>query len=183
MKESYTMKHVKTYGDWLNETRNLEEIDMEQLKSEASKIKHCGDYGHLFVKSNDVWWCCGDADGSGDDDTTTMDDIRSMLGSVPGVKKVTIEAECNPKEEEGWKKVEFKEKKVNEGAEAWSKEKLDSGLRELQAGAREAGDIDDSMAFDIADGWLSDNAGVEKAIKKWYPNVSDFSGFVANRIA
>lgn len=102
------MKHVKLFEQWLSEeTKNVSDtIDMKKLKSEASKIKHCGDYGHLFTNGNEVWWCCGDADG-GDDETTSMEDIRKMLGSVPGVKKVTIEAECNPKEE-GWEKVEFK---------------------------------------------------------------------------
>jgi hypothetical protein len=37
------------------------------------------------------------------------------------------------------------------------------------------------MAFDIADGWLSDNPGAEVAIKKHY-RASDAQGFIANRI-
>jgi hypothetical protein len=73
---------------------------------------------------------------------------------------------------------------LNEGnASSWSKAQLDKQLKELQLGAQEAGDIDDSMAFDIADGWLADNPGAEDAIKKHYPGVSDFQGFVANWIA
>lgn len=75
-------------------------------------------------------------------------------------------------------------KPLNEtNAATWSKQQLDKELKLLKQGAAEAGDIDDSMAWDIADGWLDDNKGVETAIKKWYPKVSDFKGFVANHIA
>ena len=69
-----------------------------------------------------------------------------------------------------------------ENVSNWSKQKLEKELRDLKQGAAEAGDIDDSMAFDIADGWISDNEGIEKVIKKYYPNVSDIQGFVANHI-
>jgi hypothetical protein len=63
----------------------------------------------------------------------------------------------------------------------WTKAHLDTELKELQQGAKEAGDIDDSMAFDIADGWLADNPGAPAAIKKYY-GATDAQGFVANRI-
>ena len=62
-----------------------------------------------------------------------------------------------------------------------TKEKLDTELRELALGAIDAGDIDDSMAFDIADGWLMDNPTAPAAIKKYY-GASYAQGFVANRI-
>ena len=62
-----------------------------------------------------------------------------------------------------------------------TKEKLDTELRELALGAIDAGDIDDSMAFDIADGWLMDNPTATAAIKKYY-GATDTQGFVANRI-
>jgi hypothetical protein len=62
-----------------------------------------------------------------------------------------------------------------------TKAELDKELRELKQGAKEAGDIDDSMAFDIADGWLQDNPEAEAAIKKHY-GATDTQGFVANRI-
>ena len=68
-------------------------------------------------------------------------------------------------------------------AAGWSKEKLTKELKELKAGAKDAGDITDDMAFDIADSWLADNPGIETAIKKHFPGVSDFQGFVANWIA
>lgn len=70
-----------------------------------------------------------------------------------------------------------------EKAAAWTQEKLKKELASLQQGAKEAGDIDDAAAWDIADSWLADNPGVETAIKKYYPKVSDFKGFVANYIA
>lgn len=62
-----------------------------------------------------------------------------------------------------------------------TKQELDLELRELALGAQDAGDIDDSMAFDIADGWLMDNPDAPAAIKKYY-GASDAQGFVANRI-
>jgi len=73
---------------------------------------------------------------------------------------------------------------VNEGttASSWSKAQLDKELKELAVGVRDAGDIDDSMAFDIADTWLMDNPGVEVVIKRYY-GASDAQGFVANKIA
>ena len=79
-------------------------------------------------------------------------------------------------------KTSFTNEEVNEGnAASWSKAQLDKELKGLAQGSRDAGDIDDSMAFDIADGWLSDNPGAEVAIKKHY-RASDAQGFIANRI-
>lgn len=67
-------------------------------------------------------------------------------------------------------------------SEAWTKQRIDRELRELSLGAQEFGDIDDSMAYDIARTWIDDNPGIEAAIKKYY-NVTDVIGFVANRVA
>lgn len=63
-----------------------------------------------------------------------------------------------------------------------TKAQLDKQLRELQLGAVEMGGIGDAEAFDIADGFISDPE-VADAIKKYYPNVKDIQGFVANYIA
>ena len=67
-----------------------------------------------------------------------------------------------------------------------TKAQLDKQLQELRIGATELvaemGYIDDAMAFDIADGFISDPE-VMKAIKKYYPSVKDIKGFVANHIA
>jgi len=66
-----------------------------------------------------------------------------------------------------------------------TKAQLDKQLQELRIGATELvaemGYIDDAMAFDIADGFISDPE-VVAAIKKYY-NVKDIQGFVANHIA
>ena len=71
---------------------------------------------------------------------------------------------------------------INEGnAARWSKSQLDKEIRELAAGTREAGDIDSSMVFDIADSWLGANPGADTAIKKHY-RVKDVMAFVADRI-
>jgi uncharacterized protein YprB with RNaseH-like and TPR domain len=48
-------------------------------------------------------------------------------------------------------------------------------------GVKDAGDIDDTMAYDIAFDWVQDNPGVDKAIMKHY-RVTDVVGFVADRI-
>ena len=74
------MKYVPLFEEW---SALKEGIDMEALKSEARKIKHCGDYGRLFV-------------------TTPMDDIKAMLGSVSSVNKVHIEAESSPGDDSGY---------------------------------------------------------------------------------
>ena len=72
---------------------------------------------------------------------------------------------------------------LSEGSAAsWSRQQLDMQLKDLRSGALDAGGIDDSMAFDIADGWISDNPGVDQAIKKYYPRVTDVQGFVTNYI-
>lgn len=63
-----------------------------------------------------------------------------------------------------------------------TKAQLDKQLRELQLGAIENGGFDEAEAFDIADGFISDPE-VAAAIKKYYPNVKDVQGFVANYIA
>ena len=67
-------------------------------------------------------------------------------------------------------------------AASWTKEKIDFELKELKQGMKEAEDLDSSMAFEIAESWINENPGVELAIQKHYPTVTDFQGFVANRI-
>lgn len=61
-----------------------------------------------------------------------------------------------------------------------TKAQLDEQLRELQLGAIEMGGIGDAEAFDIADGFITNE--IETAIKQYY-KVKDVQGFVANYIA
>ncbi len=67
-------------------------------------------------------------------------------------------------------------------ADIWTRERLLKELKSLKQGAKE-NEMGEDAAFDVADSWLADNIGVEKTIKKYYPAVSDFQGFVANWIA
>lgn len=77
------------------------------LDDAARTIEHCGDYGDLFwhPEKKRAYWVGGDSDGG--DDTTSMEDIRRILGSVPGVNGVDIEAEYFPKSEDGWQRVKY----------------------------------------------------------------------------
>ena len=61
-----------------------------------------------------------------------------------------------------------------------TKTQLDKELKELRIGAAEMGGIGDAEAFDIADGFITEE--IETAIKKYY-KVSDVQGFVANHIS
>jgi hypothetical protein len=60
-----------------------------------------------------------------------------------------------------------------------TKAQLDKELKDLKAGAAEMGGIGDAEAFDIADGFITDE--IKEAIKKYY-KVVDVQGFVANHI-
>jgi hypothetical protein len=77
-------------------------IDLRVLRSAARRIKHCGDYGRLFVQSGTgkVHWTAGDGD-----DTAEI----STILKVPGVTHVEIGDEWSPSEQEGWKRIEFNE--------------------------------------------------------------------------
>jgi hypothetical protein len=70
----------------------------QQLVEAAAEIKHCGDYGYLFLnkKTLEVYLTLGDADGDPDCEVgTPFEDIKEML-SLEGVGLVTIEAESFP---------------------------------------------------------------------------------------
>ena len=85
-------------------------MDIEQIKQFADTIKHCGDYGGLWVhEANDhVIWMAGDADFDTDEVNagicTSWDDVINGFKSL-GVEHVEIEAEWEPDESDGWKFV------------------------------------------------------------------------------
>ena len=87
-------------------TESNESVNMEQLKAAAKKIKHCGDYGKLFVNGSRVYWMCADSDGQ--DEYTPLEDIKTMLKEVDGVSEVDMESEAGPGED-GWSEVKYKE--------------------------------------------------------------------------
>ena len=81
-------------------------MDIEKVKEFASIIKHCGDYGELWVSDDTVWWVAGDADFDPDEVEagycTDYDEIKKGFKSIEGVKTVEIEAECSPGEADGF---------------------------------------------------------------------------------
>lgn len=82
-------------------------MDIEKLKEFAATIKHCGDYGELFVneQTKDVIWVAGDADFDPDEVEhgycTGWDAILEGF-KIDGVDTVNIEAESGPGEDEGY---------------------------------------------------------------------------------
>jgi hypothetical protein len=87
----------------------------------------------------------------------------------------------------------LKEKVKPEGGEhkavpaEWSREKFDKFMKGLRQGAkdssRDTGPLGTDAAFDIADGALSSEEGLEAAIRKFVPGVKDIQGWLANQIA
>jgi len=123
---------------------------------------------------------------TGDQLTYLQQELKNLSADKYHGKEIDEEIGDSPLDEPSADTFRKEQELQTEGSDNymnWSKQDLDKDLRSLQQGAKEAGDIDDSMAFDIADGWLSDKPGIEKVIKKHYPSVSDFQGFVANYIA
>jgi hypothetical protein len=54
-------------------------------------------------------------------------------------------------------------------------------MADLQQGMQDAGDVDDSMAYDIADGVLATEDGLEDYLRDTL-NISDPIGYIANYI-
>jgi len=85
-------------------------MNIEKLKEFAATIKHCGDYGELWVneETKDVVWVAGDADFDIDEVDaglcTSWDTILKGF-KIDGVNSITIEAESGPGEEEGYIKL------------------------------------------------------------------------------
>jgi hypothetical protein len=84
------------------EFSNNEAIDIEGLKDFASTIKHCGDYGDLYVDrfEQTVYWVASDADFEPDEVeaglATGSEAIKEGFLKVKGIKKVRIECENSP---------------------------------------------------------------------------------------
>ena len=62
----------------------------------------------------------------------------------------------------------------------WNDQKVKTLMNEISEGAQDAGDIDDSMAFDIADGVLASEEGLEEYLRS--QGISDPIGYVANYV-
>jgi hypothetical protein len=75
----------------------------EQLKKVGESIKHCSDYGDLFVKGKKVWWVRADSDDEEGFDSPK--EIIKKFKNVKGVEDVIIESEYSPPSHEEWKKL------------------------------------------------------------------------------
>ena len=82
-------------------------MDIDKLKAFADTIKHCGDYGYLYINEDEksVWWVAGDGDFTPEEVeaglSTSYEDIKAGF-RIDGVDHVTIEAESGPVEDDGW---------------------------------------------------------------------------------
>ena len=75
-------------------------MNIEKVKEFASTIKHCGDYGELWVSNDTVLWVAGDGYFDSDEVElglcTSYKDVENGFKSIEGVKFVEIEAEAGP---------------------------------------------------------------------------------------
>lgn len=80
-------------------------MNIEKLKEFADTIKHCGDYGGLWLKNNDIIWVAGDADFDEDEEhagiCSSVKYIEEGFYKL-GADKVDIECEWEPDETDGW---------------------------------------------------------------------------------
>lgn len=158
------MKYIKTFESYMNESQN----------SLTSKDFIIGDRVHI----DDEVWLVVKPGVKGDKV------FMAPFNREAKDRYISVAIEFDIK----WlnvnvSKIETNESAITEGSDprTWSKAQIDKELRELNMGAKDAGDIDDTMAYDIAFDWVHDNAGVDKAIMKHY-RVTDVVGFVADRI-
>jgi uncharacterized protein (DUF3820 family) len=83
-------------------------METEKLIEFANTIKHCGDYGGLWIDepNNHVIWVAGDADFDEEEVKaglcSSWDYVINGFKSL-GIEHVEIEAEWEPDESEGWK--------------------------------------------------------------------------------
>lgn len=86
-------------------------INTKELIRFAETIKHCMDYGYLYVNQTDghVCWVSGGADFDEDDveagACTDYDAIVAGFSKVKGVKQVNIECEYGYDDDEDWVKL------------------------------------------------------------------------------
>jgi hypothetical protein len=98
--------------DFSNDSDSEEDTFYKKVLRAANTIAHCGDYGDVYwnPKTKTIWWNAADSDGNVKDGYDSMDMIREKFMSIEGVKKVQIEAEAYPPQNEGW--IEIKQEIV-----------------------------------------------------------------------
>lgn len=80
---------------------SIKDMEIEKIKKFANTIKHCGDYGELYINTgeNGVFWVAGDADfepgevsaGVCSSEAYIINGFREL-----GVENITIEPEYGP---------------------------------------------------------------------------------------
>ena len=132
-------------------TKKSSKDPVDAIIAYAKTIKHCGDYGDAFWNAEEghVWWNCADSDGSGgpddEDNFTDLGEIEAKFSAIPGVNKVSVEAEASPSSE-GWEMVYPRREKVRTRPPRddkdpygmteyldWCKEAFDTAGRTVQA--------------------------------------------------
>jgi hypothetical protein len=85
-----TEDHILIYTDVSDTTLAA----LRQVAVAASRVTHCGDYGHVYAHpiTRHVWWVGGD----GDDPTTARDTLNLLGGGI------SVEAEHSPADKEGY---------------------------------------------------------------------------------
>ena len=78
----------------------------------AKKIKHSGDYGHLFWNNEEkkVHWTAADGDGFDPRDEvplTSLKEIERIFKRIPGVKEVEVGDEWSPKGDH-WQRIDYR---------------------------------------------------------------------------
>ena len=76
---------------------------VKAIKKAAKSIVHNGEYGNLYINpvSMELAWEASDGDCYEDQGRTGVDDIKRILG-IPGVTKVSVDAEWAPPLKDGF---------------------------------------------------------------------------------
>jgi hypothetical protein len=64
---------------------------------------------------------------------------------------------------------------------SWNRQKIEKLIKDLRADKQFRGSVSDAEAFEVAQGILDDEPGLEKAVKQIY-KVKDVAGWLANYV-
>lgn len=164
--------------DIINHLLDEDKIDVNALRAATRRIKHCGDYGKLYVQreTGKVHWTAADSDGPENGYTDTKE-IKKIL-KLPGVTDVEIGDEWSPDEDEGWERLDLFENKDDE--DGWIGVDFDGTLAKHTSykGSTKFGDVVPKMAARVRR-WVgrgkkvkiftarADDEKAVNAIKKW----------------
>ena len=75
----------------------------------------------------------------------------------------------------------IQETQLNE-AKTYSKQQVETFLRQTKHSMAMDGQVSDDMAFEVAEGIMNDYPELVAAIKKYWPSATDIQGFIATRL-